>query len=657
MGLVYRVRNRSTGELFAAKRTRLRGPQGMRDFLVEIQTWIDLPDHPHLTTFHFFRTAGEEVVIFSEFLDGGTLGGWIREHKLTQLHQILDVAIQLAWGLNALHEYGLVHQDVKPENVLMTPDGTAKLADFGLARAYAKARDPEPVEAALYSVSYRGMTRAYCSPQQERIRQESNLGTPSWQLPKLTRQTDIWSWGLCVLEMFTGGRTWREGSEAPRALEAYLMQGRLPGRTLPAMPAEVVNLLTECFQPGDTVAEHAASMYEIAEMLCRVYQETTKIGYRRDAPSSSASSSVPITEFERITTTSVSYPDPSIYLHIAFREAGRDPVEMEQILGPFGRTRRSRSVSDVRICQDTRRIFEELVAGGRGDLEPILAEICQVEGLARDYSDDVSGALKLLHQAVDILERLACQRGREDLQEKLATTLMNAAVTLSRRGDLVEAAPLYQRAVAAFKKLIVDQKRADLEPELAGLYLGMACVPRFLGNPQEALNLLDQALCILSRVSVPLPGSYLARLFGGAWLNRANVLREIGEMRAALDAADCAIRPLEQAMHRKEMLGVARVLASAYDTKGITLAANANHRGALEYFRKALSIREKLVNEHGLEDLASDLALTYLQEGVALDNLGLSGEAFRFLEKSIRSLEHLVRRVDRRDLLVKLTPM
>ena len=62
-----------------------------------------------------------------------------RERRLTQLEQILDVAIQFAWGLHAAHELGLVHQDVKPGNVLMSPEGVAKVSDFGLARARAAA--------------------------------------------------------------------------------------------------------------------------------------------------------------------------------------------------------------------------------------------------------------------------------------------------------------------------------------------------------------------------------------------------------------------------------------------------------------------------------------------------------------------------------------
>lgn len=54
----------------------------------------------------------------------------------------LDIAIQMAWGLQHAHDQGLVHQDVKPANVLMTPDGTAKVTDFGLAKGRAASASP-----------------------------------------------------------------------------------------------------------------------------------------------------------------------------------------------------------------------------------------------------------------------------------------------------------------------------------------------------------------------------------------------------------------------------------------------------------------------------------------------------------------------------------
>ena len=143
MGAVYLLAaSGAIGQRFAAKKTHLRDEATRRNFLAELRTWIDLPEHPHLVACRFFRTVGDELVIFAEYVEGGALSDWIRQRKLVRLDQVLDVAIQFAWGLHAAHEQGLVHQDVKPGNVLMTPDGVAKVSDFGLSRARAVSELP-----------------------------------------------------------------------------------------------------------------------------------------------------------------------------------------------------------------------------------------------------------------------------------------------------------------------------------------------------------------------------------------------------------------------------------------------------------------------------------------------------------------------------------
>ena len=255
MGKVYLLRSRSIGSRFAVKRAKSFKQADRRNFLAELQTWIDLPEHANLVPCRFFRTVGDEVLIFAEYVEGGSLKEWIDSRRLYEggtqeaLARMLDVAIQFAWGLHCLHELGLVHQDVKPGNVLMGRDEknvlegvSPRVTDYGLARARAAAGETfstssDPSRSIV--VSSGGGTPAYWSPEQA-------AGLP------LTRKTDIWSWGVSVLEMFTGEMTWISGQGAAEVLEQHLRQDR-HDEAIPAMPGRLSELLRQCFRekPGE----------------------------------------------------------------------------------------------------------------------------------------------------------------------------------------------------------------------------------------------------------------------------------------------------------------------------------------------------------------------------------------------------------------------
>src|SRR6266436_1949525 len=159
MGKVYLVKSKTTNMRFAVKRAKGLGEGERRNFLAELQTWIDLPEHANLVPCRFFRTVGDEVLIFADYVEGGSLKDWIDSRKLYEggtqrtLERLLDTAIQFAWGLHCVHELGLVHQDVKPANVMMAKDAQVavqglkvRVTDYGLARARAVAGERHVLE-------------------------------------------------------------------------------------------------------------------------------------------------------------------------------------------------------------------------------------------------------------------------------------------------------------------------------------------------------------------------------------------------------------------------------------------------------------------------------------------------------------------------------
>jgi serine/threonine protein kinase len=230
MGLVHRVRHRGWDVDLAVKSPRpefVESPIGLRNFETEAEVWVGLGLHPNTVGCVYVRRLDGLPRVFAEWVDGGDLASAITGRSLYRgrpraaLARILDVAIQSAWGLEHAHQHRLVHQDVKPANVLLTRDGDAKVTDFGLARAWAAAIQATTAAGASLIAGYGGMTPAYCSPEQA-MAAAGNAGTV------LTRTTDVWSWALTVLAMFAGDAPTRHGRRARRS---WRRSGRTPRRT------------------------------------------------------------------------------------------------------------------------------------------------------------------------------------------------------------------------------------------------------------------------------------------------------------------------------------------------------------------------------------------------------------------------------------------
>ena len=291
MGLVYRVRHTAWDLELAVKSPRpeyFATERHKEDFVREAEAWVDLGLHPHIVSCFYVRTLGGVPRVFAEYMEGGSLRDWIKSRRLYKgghqeaLARILDVAIQFAWGLHYAHEKGVVHQDVKPGNVLMTSDGIAKVSDFGLARARSQAERAREEDAEILGLqgrptaeqlgtlraTYGGMTPEYCSPEQARKE-------------KLTRRTDLWSWGVSVLQMFMGGVSWLSGVAAPDVLECYRETGPEEDR-LPRMPEAVAGLLARCFQDDPDARPH--DMAVVSLELRVIYAEVVGMAYVREQP-------------------------------------------------------------------------------------------------------------------------------------------------------------------------------------------------------------------------------------------------------------------------------------------------------------------------------------------------------------------------------------
>lgn len=158
-------------------------------------------NHPNVATLFGLETQDDLSYLVMELVEGRTLAEEIGRGPL-RIPQAIRIFIQIADGLEAAHERGIAHCDLKPPNVMVTPQGTVKILDFGVARALSRpanreARDPDESQTLTQPTLEQGAgtgTIQYMSPEQAR-------GQPG------DTRADIWAFGCCLFETLTGRRT------------------------------------------------------------------------------------------------------------------------------------------------------------------------------------------------------------------------------------------------------------------------------------------------------------------------------------------------------------------------------------------------------------------------------------------------------------------
>jgi len=268
MGVVYRAVDSRLDRVVAIKAlpVELAGDAGrLERFEREARTLASL-NHPNVAGILGVEQHEGSKYLVLEFVDGETLAERLDRGAL-DLDEAIELGAQIAAGVDAAHDAGVIHRDLKPANIKITPEGVAKVLDFGLAKSdegvsttgsglsqmptqTSPARSPT-VEGAILG------TAAYMSPEQARGR-------------KLDRRSDVWSFGVVLYEMLCGASPFI-GETATDSIGAILHKdldlGRLPRGT----PAGVRRVLSRCVERdkskryrdiGDVRVELLAAMNE-----------------------------------------------------------------------------------------------------------------------------------------------------------------------------------------------------------------------------------------------------------------------------------------------------------------------------------------------------------------------------------------------------------
>jgi len=239
MGEVYLAQDARLGRCVAIKILPdkfSRDAQRMARFDREAKVLASL-NYPNIAAIYGLEESSGVRALVMEFVDGPTLAERVANGPLP-LDETLPIAKQIAEALEYAHERGIIHRDLKPANVKITPNGTAKVLDFGLAKALEDdfsttdiSTSPTMSHAATQAGILLG-TAAYMSPEQARGK-------------KVDRRADIWSFGAVLYEMLTGKPTFA-GETISDTLAAVIRAepdwSALPGN----VPPSIVRLVRRC---------------------------------------------------------------------------------------------------------------------------------------------------------------------------------------------------------------------------------------------------------------------------------------------------------------------------------------------------------------------------------------------------------------------------
>lgn len=214
-GLVYRAEDLKLGRAVALKflPEDIAGEVKMLDRFEREAHALSALDHPNICTVYELGEHEGHPFIAMQLLKGQTLREWLgsssRADKVVVLQQVLELAAQIAAGMESAHEKGIIHRDIKPANIFITYKGEAKILDFGVAKVLQSAEEKGNADTGPTRAQGTQSTRAAAT---DVTRTGLKLGTPRYMSPEQVRgevldaRTDIFSFGLVLYEMVTGER-------------------------------------------------------------------------------------------------------------------------------------------------------------------------------------------------------------------------------------------------------------------------------------------------------------------------------------------------------------------------------------------------------------------------------------------------------------------
>ena len=223
-------------------------------------------NHPNVATLYSLEQLDGQQVLVMELVEGEDLDELIPGGGL-EVERAIEIALQLADALEAAHAEGIVHRDLKPANIKIRPDGTVKVLDFGLAKAWQTDEDADSLSLSPTMTRHATVegvilgTAAYMSPEQARGQ-------------AVDKRADIWAFGVVLWQMLTGRKLF-DGDTVSDTLAAVLKEEPDLGALPEVTPPSVRRLVRRCLQkdPRNRLHDIADARIE----LCDEAEDATAI--------------------------------------------------------------------------------------------------------------------------------------------------------------------------------------------------------------------------------------------------------------------------------------------------------------------------------------------------------------------------------------------
>uniref|UniRef100_A0A0A9DR12 Protein kinase domain-containing protein n=1 Tax=Arundo donax TaxID=35708 RepID=A0A0A9DR12_ARUDO len=230
-----------------------------KQFNTEVATLSRL-NHPNVIKLVGACSSSPVFCVITEFLSGGSLRAFLHklDHKPLPLDKVISISLDIAHGMSYVHSQGVVHRDVKPENIIFDGEGCAKIVDFGIA-----------------------CEEAYCDPL------ANDTGTFRWMAPEMMkhksygRKVDVYSFGLILWEMFSGSIPYEDLNPFQAAFAVFDKNVRpvIPN----SCPAPVRLLIEQCWTSHP---EKRPEFWQIVEILEKFKMVLDRDGTLDNMPSS-----------------------------------------------------------------------------------------------------------------------------------------------------------------------------------------------------------------------------------------------------------------------------------------------------------------------------------------------------------------------------------